>query len=719
MELTESRDMEESAEDTNVDDVFNTGWEKIPTVANLKQDYDDAIPDHDEHTTNVDLWLDNLNITGDVKLKKTTGRSNIQPKLIRKQAEWRYASLSEPFLVTDDIYNVDPVTYEDKGSSVQNGLVLNYQFNTKLKKNKFIDDLVRTVVDEGTAVVRVGWDYEDETYKEEVTDYQYVPTNDPKIAQQHEQIHQIMQENNPAELEKIPPHMMQAHQLSMQSGMPMMPMPVGKHIEEKVNVLKNQPTLEVCNYENVVIDPTCMGDIDKANFIIYSFETNLSNLKKDGRYENLDKINITANSILGSPDHNSDDDSSFNFTDKPRKKFVAFEYWGYWDINGTGIVEPFVATWVGDTMIRMEENPFPDKKLPFVTMQYLPVRRRIYGEPDGELLEDNQKVVGAVTRGMVDIMGRSANGQIGSRKDALDLTNKRKFDKGLDYEYNAAVDPRMAFHTHTYPEIPNSAQFMLQLQNQEAESISGVKAFSQGISSQSLGDNVGGIKSAMDATAKREMGILRRLSTGMIEIGRKIVAMNGEFLSETEVVRVTNDEFVQIRRDDLAGNFDLSLSISTAEADNEKASELSFMLQTMGNTQDPAVTKILQVEIARLRKMPVLAKQLEEFKPTPDPIEQKKRELENQLLEAQIANEMAKAKENDANGNLDNAKVDETIAKTRQINSEADATDLDFVETEDGTKHMRDVDKIQSQAESQLKTKVVDNMMKANMQKSK
>jgi len=216
----------------------------------------------------------------------------------------------------------------------------------------------------------------------------------------------------------------------------------------------------------------------------------------------------------------------------------------------------------------------------------------------------------------------------------------------------------------------------------------------------------------MDATAKREMGILRRLSEGVVCIGRKIVAMNAEFLSEEEVVRVTNDNFVPIRRDDLKGNFDLSLSISTPEADAEKAQELSFMLQTMGNTQDPEVTKMLQVEIARLRKMPDLAKQLETYVPKPDPIEQEKRQLENELLKAQIANEQAKANENNANGQLDMAKINTEAAQTEKLKSETDAIDLGFVEQEDGTSHERDVDKVQAQAESQTKMKIVEGAMK-------
>ncbi|MFK5173436.1 hypothetical protein ACI3QN_13060, partial [Propionibacterium freudenreichii] len=37
--------------------------------------------------------------------------------------------------------------------------------------------------------------------------------------------------------------------------------------------LKNHPTLSVRDSRNISIDPTCNGDLDKAGFIIESFET--------------------------------------------------------------------------------------------------------------------------------------------------------------------------------------------------------------------------------------------------------------------------------------------------------------------------------------------------------------------------------------------------------------------------------------------------------------
>ncbi len=688
-----------------------TSWENPPKLEDLKQDYTEAQSAHTDHTVEVDKWLSNLN--GDQQIKAKKGRSKIVPKLIRKQAEWRYAALSEPFLSTDDLFNTAPATFEDKDAAIQNGQVLNYQINCKIDKTKFIDEYIRTAVDEGTVIVKTGWEYEEEIVEIEVPDYEFQPT--PEAEQTHQQLHALMQEDPEGFQQEVPPEMQEAHELTMQQGVPVMPVQVGSHMEEQTNIIKNQPELEVCDYNNVVIDPTCQGDLDKAEFIIYSFETSMSQLKKDGRYSNLKHVNVDNSSPLSEPDFESGDDSSFKFRDDARKKIIVHEYWGFWDYNDTGEAEPFVAAWVGGTLIRMDENPFPDKKLPFISVQYLPRRKSVYGEPDGALLEDNQKIVGAVTRGMIDIIGRSANGQMGIRKDALDVTNARKFEQGADYKFNSNVDPRQAFHMETYPEIPGSALNMLNLQNNEAESLTGVKAFSQGITGQALGSTATGIRSALDASSKRELGILRRLANGINKIGRKIISMNAEFLNDEEIIRVTNEEFVAINREDLGGMYDIKLNISTAEADNEKAQELSFMLQTMGNNMDPAMSQIILSDIARLRKMPDLARQIKEYKPQPDPAVEQRTQLELQLLQAQISNEQAKAAENTVDVEFKKARTQTELSKSRNLDSKSDMEDLSFVEQESGVgrqheENMKGVDQAHG-----LDNKVADALINQTM----
>ena len=667
-----------------------TTWKNPPKLGTLKQDLTFALPTHSLQKTKIGEWLDNLNVTGNAKVKTPKGNSEIVPKLIRKQAEWRYAALSEPFLSTDDVFNVRPVTWEDRDAAKQNELVLNHQFNVHVDKIKFIDEYVRAAVDEGTVIVRVGWEFLEEEQMVDAPDVEY--RVNPEFAPMHQHLDDLEQ-NSPSQYQTdVPEELKEAHNLYKENGQPIEPVVIGQKKVKKMVTVANRPTLEVCDYRNVIIDPTCLGNIDKAGFLIYSFETSMSALKKDGKYKNLEYVNVDANTILSTPDHTPTDAArSFNFHDQPRKKMVVHEYWGYWDINGDGKTEPIVAAWVGDTLIRLELNPFPDKKIPFVIEHYLPVRKSNYGEPDGALLEDNQKIIGAVTRGMIDIMGKSANGQTGIRKDMLDATNRRRFDKGLDYEFNQGVDPRQGVFMHTYPEIPASAQFMLQLQNMEAESMTGVKAYSQGVSGASLGDVAAAVRGALDAASKRELGILRRLSSGIVRIGRKIISMNAEFLSDEEVIRITNDQFVTVRRDDLAGNFDLKLSISTAEEDNNKAEQLAFLLQTVGPNGDRELMQMILADIARLRKMPDLAHKIEVFQPQPDPIQQQKAMLEMELLKAQIAKEQAMAMSYQGKAVLDQAKAGTEGAVAANIKSDTDQKNLDFVEQESGVKQAREL----------------------------
>ena len=654
-------------------------WNNPPSVRDLKQDLAEAKSNHDLHVNKVNESLTALR--GELKIKIKEGRSRVQPKLVRKQNEWRYSALEEPFLSTDDMFIVNPVTYKDVEAAKQNMLILNKQFRTDIPKVKFINKYIRTAVNTGTVIVKLNWEYEKGMVTEEVPVYTKTPEELYAALQQKINTGQMTEE------EAIP---------IMESGQPIQIGVESREVEEDVI---NRPVLQVKDSRNVIIDPSCEGDIDNAQFIIDIFLTDLSTLKKDPRYSNLDLISENQFNGASLDDYQYYDteyktDPNFKFQDKPRKKLVAYEYWGYWDINGDGIVKPIVATWIGDVMIRLEENPYPDKKLPFVVVQYLPPDHdTVYGDSDASLLKENQDIIGAISRSIIDLIGRSANAQQGVRKDLLDPINRDRFNKGMDFEYNPVTNIENALYMTHIPEVPRSALELIQLQNSEAEALTGVKAFTGGISGDALGSSVGGIRSALDATAKRELGILRRLSDGLKEIGKKIIAMNSVWLSDEEIIRITDDDFVAIKRSDLAGNFDLSLTVSTAEMDNQKASELAFMLQTTGNSLPFDITKIILTKIADLRKLPDLSKMIADYQPQPDPLEQQKAQLEIELLKAQIANEKAKANENAVDVQLKAAKTQSELAKAGKLSSEKDKMDLDYVEQSTGLTQDRELEK--------------------------
>lgn len=351
-------------------------------------------------------------------------------------------------------------------------------------------------------------------------------------------------------------------------------------------------------------------------------------------------------------------------------------------------------------MIRMEKNPFPDQKPPFVFANYLPVKRSVMGEPDAEILEDNQKVAGAVTRGMIDLLGRSANSQQGFGKGFLDVTNRRRFESGMDYEFNPGQGtPDMNIYQHTYPEIPNSALTVMQMQNQEAESLSGVKAFAGGVSGDAYGDVAAGIRGVLDASSKREMNILRRLAKGIQDIGTKIAAMNAMFLTEDEVIRVTNDEYVKVTRDDLVGQFDIIVDIATAEIDEKKAQDLSFMLQTIGPNTDPQIVFMIMADIAKLKRLPELAHKLENFTPQPDPITEQLKQLEIQKMESEILKLQSDAE-------LNKAKIRETLADAQKIIQETD-------NEASGIAHERALEKQKEQARGNQDLEVTKSLLKS------
>ena len=676
-----------------------TDWPKEPSVADLKEDLLMAKPAHDEMVAKVSNWLDLRNAPRRDQAKSRESRrtqSTIQPKLVRRQAEWRYPALSEPFLSDEKTWKVGPRTFEDVQSARQNEMVLNYQFRTKMNPVRFIDHYVRAAVDEGTCIVKIGWDRETVMEKVMVPVWQYVAETDPGMMQALEQNIQLMQED-PSAFKNLPEDAQESVRYSMEAGVYATAYQVGEEEVEREKVLVNKPSLEVLDVENVYIDPSAGDDITKAKFAIITFETSKADLLKDGRYTNLNRVNWSSNDPMHHPDHASYSDMTQQFKDELRKRVVAYEYWGFYDVDGNDTLTPIVATWIGDTMIRMEENPFPDQQIPLVIVPYLPVKGSTHGEPDAELLGDNQDVIGAMMRGIIDIMAKSANGQKGIAKGALDAVNLRKFKSGEDYEFNPGSDPKYSFHTHTFNEIPNSALTMLTMQNQEAEALTGVKAFSGGMSGAAYGDVAAGIRGMLDAASKREMSILRRLAQGMSEIGRKIISMNGVFLSEEEVVSLTNEQFVTIRREDLIGEFNTQVDISTAEVEEAKSQDLGFMLQTLGNTIPWEITKGLLAEIARLKKMPLLAHQISSYNPEPDPLAQKMKELEIAKVEAEIADIRARSML--------------AQAKARAEMANADLKDLDFIEQETGTKHAREKDLMQAQAESNQMLEITKSIL--------
>ena len=682
-----------------------TKWANEPSVEDLKTDLEEASSYQERVREDLKRW--SLERDGGKPIKPNRpGKSVIRPKLIRKHNEWKYPALEEPFLSTLDMFDIRPRTAEDGPAAKQNSILINYQWSTAINKTKLIGDIVRTIVDEGTVIVKTGWETE---YGIDV-----VEREQPTYASPEESYQLLQQKVEAGEMDPA------EAQAMLEMGEPVETGTETVYVEVEKLVV-NQPTYEVCSTANVTIDPACEGIIENAKFAIHEYDVSMSTLVKDryvpgdkakgipasGFYYNLDNIKTEDDSTGQFDEFKSEEVRSFKYNDAARKQLRAYEYWGYWDIDGNGELTAIVATWVNGTMIRMEKNPFPHNRLPFSVTTYMPVKRELHGEPDGELLIEHQESIGKMTRAIHDITANQAVGQTFIDEQMFPTpSQKANYEKGNTVYYRSGFNPKQSIHKNTVEPIPASAFQLIQSQTQDAEAVTGTRPFA-GQGSGMLGATATGIRSSADATAKRELSVLRRLSNILFrDIAKLTIAMNQAFLEEEFVVRITAEEFVTIRRDDLLGNFDMVIDVSTPERDNETAEKIMKLMQTNAANMDPKLAAMHYVKLADLWNLPDLAEAIKSYEPQPDPkrqelmdIQIENAKLENERLkkiieesDSKILERLSRAHENEIDQRKKAAEASFKEAQTAKLQSETDMLDFEFTRKFDGNDRLEQIE---------------------------
>lgn len=595
------------------------------------------------------IWLEKMRKWRDEYFGEKYGneienKSQIVSREIKKHSEWLQSSILDPFISTPDIIRCNPTNPSSIECAKQAELLLNTQFCRQFSRFNFLSKALKIIDIEGTCVVKTGWEVCEE--ERDILRKEEIPIINPETGE-------ILV--NPNNNEPI--------------------LQVKEYVSKEKVLLVNKPSAILCRNEDIFIDPTCLGDMDKCQFIVHRWKTDLSTLKIDGRYKNLDKI-ILDEELDNNYRKNVENSKTFYFSDDARKKITVYEYWGNYDINDDGIVEPIVCAWVGNVIIRLDKNPYPDKKPPFIIAPLLPMPFQIYGESNAEILSDIQKIKTATIRGIIDNMANSNNAQIGIKRGALDKTNETRMLKGENFVFNTTATD---FFVGNYNQLPSSVFNMLQLLDSEAQSLTGINTYGNNQTTNMIGESNSSSRGVLDGGNLRKLMIVKSISENLIKpILRKWLEYNAEFLEEETLIRVTGSNFEVIRRDDLYGNIDLDLAISTNEDNAMKARELAFLLQTIGPSEDPEIRKILMVEIAKLYKMTELANRLENYTPKPDPMVVALRQAELENLQAQTQELQASAGRQVADTSYKESKIPLEQAKAKHLAGKTDLDSLNY-----------------------------------------
>lgn len=590
----------------------------------VKEDYESAKEAKKGVDSKIQTWLDEYN--GEPYGNESDGHSKIVVKDIKKAVEWFLPNAVEPFVGKNRIVKLDGITPDDVQRASIAEKLLNYQFVRNFDRYSFMYDCFKVGATEGTTIVKCGWELEEEEIVEKlesITEEQYLA---------------LQQTGAEIEINED----------------------TGEVKVTKRKVLKNRPTAVVVKNGRFFIDPTA-SSIESADYTIEEIDVTMSSLKKADIYKNLDKIEgaskdreessaeIARNERGSNLGYNTD---NYTSADESLKKITMYEYWGNLDINDTGIAIPVVVSWIGNTIIRMEENPYPDKEKPYVATAFTKTPFMFWGEALAEFISDGQFIRSGIMRAMLDNVAQSNNGFKFFRKGALDPLNKKKLLSGIGGAIEINGD-NSDMWDGSFNQMPPSIFNMFEMIQRDNESLSGISNAAQGLDSRALSTATSAnIVASMGQ--KRMMEIVRRYAELIKELMRKWISYDKVYMNPQEVIRISG-EFIEFTPDDIDGSFDIDITVGVDGIEEAKANQITMLMQQIGGlagTVDPSTLHRLLAKLADIWGFADVAAELEAYEPPPpNELEAQKVQLELEKLQAEIDKLKSETHENMAQSN--------------------------------------------------------------------
>ena len=639
----------------NVDNV-KISHEEMKEV--VEHDLKESKQYHDDVMGEIAEWIKEYN--GEPYGNEQDGRSKIVWKLIKKQGEALVSNIIKPFLGSFDIVELNPVTEADVYKTKVSEKLINHYWNKEFKPVKFLKNLGKVMVPEGTVFMRVGWE------------------RDTRIKKQTIPLEALTDEMRASFGEK------------------------GAKFEDNVDgtvtiivetVLSNHPTSKVVRNEDVYIDPTA-DTFEESKFLIYEMRVSLSDIVKDEIYDK-DAVSRLKKIVSQNDDERHDgfdlhnyNPSDFEFMDESRKKITLYEYWGEYDIKGDGNVEQIVATMARygeDTLIlRMEKSPFPFNKIPFICIPLYDEPFRVYGRSLSDAISDEQKLSTSVVRGIIDNMANSNNGTKFFKKGALDAVNFNRLKRGDKYiEINTHDSINTAIMDGNFNQLPQHIYTMLQMLDGQAQSLTGITNAMQGLPGSEMKASTSNFAAMMSQSQIRLLDITTNITNGLKEMLSMWLAMSAKYVDEKEIKRITGIDIPVLKqtetqrlvqqfqleqlpkdtamkammlvatevedmfdRKDL--KFDIKMKVGTDGLKQIKIQNLNMLMQQLSplaqaGSIPPDAIKLLVADLAEQLDRPDIARMISEYQPQPDPMAQAMTEAELEIKKANAAKDNALA----------------------------------------------------------------------------
>ncbi len=375
-------------------------------------------------------------------------------------------------------------------------------------------------------------------------------------------------------------------------------------VEDQREVLDEHPVAELVDLYDFFWDPRGT-DIDNCRWVIHRMYRTLDHLKdlqKQGIYKNVDLVETQR---MPRMDDEKDQRRSAVGISIPTdieqmeggKQIVELlEYWE--DDKVVTIANRAVV-------IRDESNPHKHGKKPFVKVVDQSVPHEFLGIGELEPIETAQYELNSIRN---------------QRRDNATLALNRMWiiDNSANVDEDELVsDAGGVVHTNDMagirelimPDVTASSYKEETEVKADIQQTSGVSDFTRGLGSDSLAnDTATGISLIQEAANARFKLKLRNLEGGIQRIGKLMVSLNEQFITEQKVVRIVGNDgeiWDEIKPEDLRGNFDVQVEAGSTLPANDAVNRKQTLDAYQLFAGDPEVN---QLELKRMVAEVVLPK---------------------------------------------------------------------------------------------------------------
>ncbi len=358
-------------------------------------------------------------------------------------------------------------------------------------------------------------------------------------------------------------------------------------IKSTWDAVKDTATTKIVDLDTIITDPTATS-MDECVFVIERKKVSIGEIKRQpGLYGDLDDETLSALSPSTDTEYDRDEignDTSANFEDRIRQLVEVNFYYGSIPLDQSGELTPIIGVFSDSMFLNAIRSPYPDtwRGIPFDSEVYSRVTGSLYGESMPTLLSDNQKTKTQLQRSIFDTLDASTNGQRGFRQGTLSPDNMRKFKAGKDFEFSGEAP---SIWEGSFNPISSDIYALMDRTQADSEELSGISRLNAGLDPRALNSNVSATASSLvNSAAERRLLLLTRHTSSLLEsMFRKWLDMNMLMLSNGSV-RI-GGELIDVTALDLKGNYDITIDVATAGANQSLIQQLSFLIPQLGNNE--------------------------------------------------------------------------------------------------------------------------------------